>query len=153
MTSPLRFRIHALDHADAVFKTAEARSLALEVVTPPGALAYAGADYFTGMINTCRDTYPTAAVRAYLDCGTDGAVAVAAVAGGWPNIVLDRSAPSFDRVAAIADLHGVELMAVPPPAYDLQPFPDAEAACSDFIMKHRLTDNPKRGRNENHPQG
>jgi fructose/tagatose bisphosphate aldolase len=120
--------IHSLDHARAALAAATRLRRPILLHSAEGAAAYAGAGWFLAMVAAARADYPAADCEAVLDCGTQGGVALAALRGGCPAIVL-HGAPALRRkIAAIAAVHGAKLADAAQETLDLEHCPDPEAA-------------------------
>ncbi len=114
---------HNLDQAEGAMAFAAASRRPLTLLTAPGAAAYGGPGFYLAMVESARQRYPRAAVRAILDCGDDGAMAQMALSLGWRGLVLRGKATVRDKVRQIGESYNAEVLARPPKALD--PGPDA----------------------------
>ncbi len=81
---------------------AEARGVSIVLYSADGAAGYSGIGWFTSVIDAARADHPRAVFEAVLDCGSNGALAAAALRGGCRAVVV-RGTPALRRkLAAIA---------------------------------------------------
>lgn len=110
--------------------------------TAPGAARYAGPLYLKNLIlqTLCAEPRPSGAGRLdqiVLDCGDDGALALAALRIGWRTILFLGS-PSL-RAEVEASANGVEVLTYAAPALDLLEEINPNTACYAWLS----TDNPE----------
>lgn len=100
--TPRAVIVHSLEQARAALAAAEARGVPIALYSAEGAAGSSGIGWFASVIEAARAEHPRAVFEAVLDCGSNGALAVAALRGGWRAIVF-RGTPALRRkLAAIA---------------------------------------------------
>jgi len=107
--------VHGL--ADA--RLALSAGLPVTLLSAPGAALYAGCGWWQALVAQARAARPDVAVADILDCGEASGQALAALRIGQRFLVLRRSAPGRDAVAAIAAGRGGAVLPAAPPALDL----------------------------------
>lgn len=127
--APPALIVHHLEHMQAAVRTAAASGRGLTVITPPQAGRFAGPAYHLELLRQAIAGRTDVEIRAILDCGDDAALALFALAMGWPAVVLSGRQPARSRVADIARQHGAQVLARRPRAIDLATTPDLDAAC------------------------
>jgi len=107
----------------------------LRLRTAPGAAAYAGVDYLRAAARAAgldRDGN----IDIVIDCGADGALAVAAINSGWRKIGFSGPAMVAAKLADIAAQAGAELVRLDqPPALDLGRDADPERRLKALLAK------------------
>jgi hypothetical protein len=89
------------------------------LLSAPGAALYAGCGFWRALMERARQEFPGAAVMDVLDCAGGSGQALGAVRIGQKLLVLERTAPGWQAVAAIAAQLGGTVLAAAPPAIDL----------------------------------
>jgi hypothetical protein len=107
--------VHGLAHVRAAL----APGLAVTLLSAPGAALYAGCGFWRALMERARQEFPDVAMMDVLDCADGSGQALGALRIGQRLLVLERSAPGWDAVAAIATKLGGRVLAAPPPAIDL----------------------------------
>jgi hypothetical protein len=92
--------IHSLEQARAALAAAEARGVPVVLYSAEGAAGSSGIGWFTSVIEAARADHPRAVFEAVLDCGSNGALAVAAMRGGCRAVVI-RGTPALRRKLAV----------------------------------------------------
>lgn len=124
MASVLRSRVGPAYPAVIVHGLDDAR-LALSVGRPvtllsaPGAALYAGCGWWRALVRRAQAEYPDVAMADVLDCADAAGQALAALRIGQSWLVLWRTAPGWDEVAAIAAAQGGGVLDAAPAALDL----------------------------------
>lgn len=100
--TPRAVIIHSLEHARAALAAAERLDRPIVLYSAEGAAAYGGAAWFQSIVAAAQEACPRARYEAVLDCGTNAALAVAALRQGCRAVAV-RGAPALRRkLAAIA---------------------------------------------------
>lgn len=107
--------IHGLVHARSALRFGAPVTL----LSAPGAGLYAGCLFWRELVRAARAEYPDAAAADILDCGDGSGQALAALRIGQRRLILARSAPGWQAVAAIAAAEGGAVLEVRPSALDL----------------------------------
>jgi hypothetical protein len=107
----------------------------VSVVTPVNAGRYAGPAYYLEMLHRVGREYPDARFDGLLDCGDDAAIAVAALAMGWPGVILRGNAAARERVADIANRTKGRVLARRPVTTDLTGTTDPGAFCRACFVR------------------
>lgn len=94
--------IHSLEQARAALAAAEACGVPIVLYSAEGAAGSSGIGWFTSVIEAARADHPRAVFEAVLDCGSNGALAVAALRGGCRAVVIRGTAPLRRKLAVIA---------------------------------------------------
>ncbi len=132
--------IHDIDHARAALSAAETLGCAVTLVSAPSAGASLGPEVFTALMAAALDASPSVNVYWILDCGRDPAFAVAALAAGVPQVVLDAHSPAFARVRAIAEQVGARVHAdLEYPFLDLADVADPVVTCRNWLAEREKT--------------
>ena len=99
--------VHSLDHARAAASVAAELERSVTLVSAPGAAAYAGPAWFAALVRLVRGEFPSARLRAVLDCGEAPGFALAALReGGIDAVRLVAPQAVLAKVAAIAAQSG-----------------------------------------------
>ena len=109
--------VHGLPDSLAALRAAAGAPVTL--LSARGAALYAGCLWWREVIRQAIETVPGAAVADILDCADAGGIALSAFRVGQRAIVLDRDAPGYAAVVAIAAELGATVLPRAPPALDL----------------------------------
>jgi hypothetical protein len=107
--------VHGLDDARRVLAVGRPVTL----LSAPGAALYGGCGWWAALARLARAEFPDVPVTDILDCGDGSGAALAALRIGQRMLILARSAPGWDEVAAIASGQGGDVLAVAPEALDM----------------------------------
>jgi hypothetical protein len=107
--------VHGIDHARQALSVGRPVTL----LSAPGAALYAGCGWWRALVQEARTAVPTVAVADVLDCADGSGQALAALRIGQLWLVLWRTSPGWDEVAAIAAEHGGGVLEAAPVALDL----------------------------------
>ncbi len=111
--------VHGLDQAHDALAAAERVGVAVDLLSGPGAAAYAGAAWWLAMTRAARAAYAAVAGRDILDCADEAGIAVEALRAGIRAIVFEGAQTQAERLAAIAEAMGAEVLRSRLPALDL----------------------------------
>ena len=120
--------VHALAHAVAAL----AAGRPVTLLSGLGAASYAGCGWWRALVAAARARHPDTPARDILDCADAAGRALEALRIGQKALVLWRSAPAYDAVAAAAVECGAELMPERPPSLDLAG-PGASRRLGDWL--------------------
>ena len=129
--------VYSLAHAVAALEAARERAVVL--LSAPGAGIYAGAGWWTAVVDAARNAMPAAPFSAILDCGADAGAAMAALRAGAAIVVFTGRSDVAERLAGIAAQRDARLLtARPQHALDLAEcfFADGDALrrhCAEFF--------------------
>ncbi len=133
--TPRAVIIHSLEHARGALAAAEARGLPIVLYSAEGAAGSSGIGWFTAVIEAARADHPRATFEAVLDCGFNGALAVAALRSGCGAIVI-RGTPALRRkLAAIAAGAAARIDNGARGALDLRHSKDPRGAVIAWLMR------------------
>ena len=121
------------EDARTALDAARLLGVGLVLRTAPGALAYAGAPYLKRLAEIAVEAAPGAEAHLVLDCGADGAAALAGLRAGWPAVVCAGRRAMGVKIADIAAQLGAECHTRRPPALDLAGLADPFAACVAWL--------------------
>lgn len=107
--------VHGLADARAVLAVGRPVTL----LSSPGAGLFAGCLWWRALVAAATAEVPGANVMDVLDCADGAGQAMAALRCGVSRLVLWRSAPGWDAIAAIAAGQGGFVLAMAPPALDV----------------------------------
>ncbi len=126
--------VHSLDHARAAASVAAELERSVTLVSAPGAAAYAGPAWFAALVRLVRGEFPSARLRAVLDCGEAPGFALAALReGGIDAVRLAAPQAVLAKVAAIAAQSGAGIDDDEGAGLDLLGTDDPRAACRAFL--------------------
>jgi len=125
--------IHSL--ADARMALAAAREVGepLTLLSAEGAAGFAGALWFREVVAAARAEYPEVAVTAILDCGDKPGHLLAALRCGLKSLCFTGRRRARERLAAIAEAYGAEILAGRVEALDLFGQKDPASACRAWL--------------------
>jgi hypothetical protein len=107
--------VHGVDDVQLVL----AVSHRVTLLSAPGAAGYGGCFWWHMLMRQARAIVPEACIPNVLDCADDSGRALEAMRIGLRGLILERSAPGWDRVADTAAARGVTLLAEAPAAFDM----------------------------------
>jgi len=107
--------VHGLDDARLVLAVGRPVTL----LSAPGAALYAGCGWWAALVRLARAEFPDVPVADILDCNDGAGQALAALRIGQRTLVLARSAPGWEEVAATAARQGGRVLASAPDALDM----------------------------------
>jgi hypothetical protein len=107
--------VHGINHARQALSVGRP----LTLLSAPGAALYAGCGWWRALVRQARTAVPDVAVADVLDCGDGSGQALAALRIGQLWVVLWRTSPGWDEVAAIAAERGGGVLEAAPAALDL----------------------------------
>jgi hypothetical protein len=89
-----------------LFHTAEQAETALaagapNLVTTPGASAFAGPAYLAEAVAHARALHPKSRAEAWIDCGEDAGMVLRAIKAGWRHVVFAGRGPAMGRITDI----------------------------------------------------
>ena len=113
------FVFHDLPQAEQALDAAARAGRPILLLTPPGGARYAGEGFYRAVLQAAEDRHPDARATAILDCGDDGALALAALAAGWKAIILGGSEKVGRKVTSVAERYEAHLHRRRPKALDL----------------------------------
>jgi len=126
-SSPLRFRVHNLDHARCAIGAARAAGRPVVLESPAAAAGWQGIGWWRRLRTALEAEFgPVALV---LDCADAPGHALAALRDGCRAVRLAAPAATLQRVAAIARAYGAALETTPAQAIDLLDAADPAAIC------------------------
>ena len=96
-----------------------APGLPVTLISEQGAGLYGGAGWWRAVVAKARAIYPATPAQDVLDCADGSGQALAALRIGQQLLVLDRSAPGWEAVCAIAMERGGGVLSVRPLSLDL----------------------------------
>jgi len=132
------FIVHSLDHARAALAAAAEAGAAVVLVSPPGAAAFMGAEYFRAMVARARAEHPAAEAEAVLDCADKAGHALGAIRNGAEAVRFTGPKATREKLAAIAHAAGARLHSGRVRALDLASVPDPwRAARAHLAAKAR----------------
>lgn len=111
--------MHGLDQARAALAAAERLGVAVDLLSGPGAAAYAGAAWWGALTATARREHPAVPGRDILDCAGEAGLAIAALRAGIRTVVFTGAEAQAERLAALARGLEAELLRARPAALDL----------------------------------
>lgn len=120
--------VHSLDQAQLTARIAAELGRPVTLLSAEGAAAYVGPAWFAEVVAAARRQTPEATVAAYLDCGARPGDALAAFRAGAPGVIFTGRAEIADKLAALAEAHGLPFLKARPAALDLLDRPEPEAA-------------------------
>jgi hypothetical protein len=124
-----------LEHARAALAAAEARGAPIVLYSAEGAAGSSGIGWFTAVVEAARADHPSAVFEAVLDCGSNGALAVAALRSGCGAIVI-RGTPALRRkLAAIAAQSAARIDDGASGALDLRHSADPQGAVIAWLSR------------------
>lgn len=107
--------VHGMHHA----RQALAVGRPVTLLSAPGAALYAGCGWWRALVEQARTAVPDVAMADILDCADGSGQALAALRIGQLWLVLWRTSPGWDEVAAIAAARGGRVLETSPAALDL----------------------------------
>lgn len=135
--------VYALADACAALAAAVALDVAVTLVSPPGAAAFAGPGWFRELAAQARDAVPGARFDSVLDCGGAAGHALAAIREGVAAISFDGPDTVRAKIADIAAQAGCALVDIDyETALDLDGVADAAAACREWLARYRANSRP-----------
>lgn len=129
--------IHALADARAALTAAAELGLPVRLVSPPGAPAYLGIDYFQDVADAAREEFPGVDAQFVLDCDDQTGFALAALRQGVNRIHVRVEDDLRRRIADVATQLGACLEDIIAPALDLEYVDDPVAACRAWLSEAR----------------
>ncbi|MHA1569763.1 MAG: hypothetical protein ACTSXZ_09850 [Alphaproteobacteria bacterium] len=128
--------VHSLDHALCAARAAMEVGRGLDLLSGPGAGAYAGAGWWAAIATETGSAFPDLVARFILDCGDDAGAAMAALRGGIGHLAFDGPPALARRVADMAAQSGAEIVDIARPTLDLGGLSrgaDIAAACREWL--------------------
>lgn len=127
--------IYSLEHGRAAVAAAAALTVPVALHSPEGAGLSWGAPLFRDMVATAAAAYPTADVRAVLDCSDAPGVAANAFRHGIVAVRVQARQEVLAKIAAIASQCGGELVpwTSAAPVLDLRDVDDAVRVCRQWL--------------------
>lgn len=89
------------------------------LLSAEGAVAYAGSAWWRALVDRAAAEYPNVACDNILDCADASGLALGALRIGQRRIILQKAAPGWAEIAAIAATLGCDVLTERPPALDL----------------------------------
>lgn len=115
MKRPPAVAVHGLAQACAVVGS----GLDATLISGPGAGWYAGAAWWLAVLQAAREACGVGPVADILDCADAPGAAISALRLGQRLLVLESDCPAFERVSAMAQALGAEVLPTRPPCLDL----------------------------------
>jgi hypothetical protein len=134
---PVCFTVHSLAHVRAALEAGRDSGRPVVILSAAGAGAFAGAEWFLGLIRQAEAAFPDMAFAAILDCGDRGGDVLAALKAGAHQIVFTGHPDAARRLRAIAAETGAEILDMRPSAIDLLNATDPAYAAR--VAAHRPT--------------
>jgi hypothetical protein len=126
--------VYALADACAALQAAAEQNMAITLVSPPGAAAFAGPGWFRELMAQARDAVPGARFDSVLDCAGEAGHALAAIREGVEAICFNGPDAARRKIEDIAAQAGCALVGIDyAHALDLDQVADAQAACRDWL--------------------
>jgi len=126
--------VYALADACAALEAAAARDIAVTLVSPAGAAAFAGPGWFREVVAQAAAAVPDAAFDHVLDCADDAGHAMAAIRDGATAIRFEGPAAVRRKIKDIAAQSGCALADIDyDRALDLDNCDNAVRACGDWL--------------------
>jgi hypothetical protein len=127
--------IYSLEHGRAALAAAAALAVPVALRSPDGAALSWGAPLFRDMVATAAAAFPTADVRAVLDCGDAPGVAANAFRHGITAVRLQARPEVLAKIAGIAGQRDGEVVpwTSPAPILDLRDVDDAPGVCRQWL--------------------
>jgi hypothetical protein len=88
------------------------------LLSPPAAASFGGVGWWRALADAARDRFPGTILADVLDCADAAGLAMGAIRMGQKALILDPSAPGYERVATIAAAANVKLLRSRPPPRD-----------------------------------
>ncbi len=127
--------VHGINHARQALSVGRPVTL----LSAPGAALYAGCGWWRALVRHARTAVPDVAVADVLDCADGSGQALAALRIGQLWLVLWRTSPGWDEVAAIAAERDGGVLEAAPPALDLATR-GAERRLHDWLQRGTTPD-------------
>lgn len=120
---------------DALRAAAAAAALGarLELLSAPGAVAFAGCGWFAALARATAAAFPDLPLSWTPDCGDRAGDALEALNDGCPAVIFTGDAAAAARLADIAAQRGARLLRRRPDALVLRPGGDPLAACRSYL--------------------
>ena len=130
--------IHSLDHARVALGAAAEAGVPVTLASAPGAAAYTGPAWFREVVRIARADFPQVEVSAVLDCGTRAGDVMAALRLGLERVRFTGKKAVAEKLTAMADAWGAELLTGRIEALDLRGERDPSAACRAWLAKGKM---------------
>lgn len=124
--------VHHLEHARVALQTARNVGAHVTLQSPPTAAMYLGVSYIQTMFDTaCAEIPPLC--TCILDCGSDPAIAMEAMASGCTHIRINTSEHVLAKLNDIAMQSGCTIVTGTYDALDLHNQADIATACQNWF--------------------
>ncbi len=127
--------IHSLAHARAALGAAAEAGVPVTLASAPGAAAYGGPAWFREVVRIARRDFPQVEVSAVIDCGGRAGDVMAALRLGLERVRFTGKKAVAEKLAAMADELGAELVTGRLEALDLRAERDPAAACRAWLAE------------------
>jgi fructose/tagatose bisphosphate aldolase len=128
--------VHGLDDARAALRAAQELRVPVTLISGPGGGSYAGAGWFSAVIEKAGREFPDVSVAAILDCDDASGHALGALRGGVKAVRFTGRADVAAKLADIAAAQGAVLITGDIATLDLRAHRDPVAACKAWLADH-----------------
>ena len=125
--------IHSLAHARAALAAAAEFDVPVTLSSAPGAAAYVGPGWFQEVAAQARDAFPEVEATVLIDCGARPGHVLAALRTGFACVRFTGGKAVSERLAAIAEAYGAELVTGRLDALDLRLATEPATACRAWL--------------------
>jgi len=131
--------VHTLEQATAALAVAAELKKPIVLQSAPDAIFYAGALYLFKMFEQAQKSQPKAEATCILNCGDARAEAISAMQMGHKHIRSNAEPELREKLANIAESHGITLHTGPYEALDLSTVRNAKTACRAWLENNLET--------------
>jgi hypothetical protein len=131
--------VHSLDHARAALAAAAALGRPVTLLSAPGAPEYAGVVWFAKIATLAAADSPDAVYRAVIDCADRPGLVLAALRHGMTHVRFTGPKATAEKLSAIAEEMGAELLGGRLSALDLRAQTDPYAASRAWLQARSTT--------------
>jgi len=132
--------VHTLEQAAAALAIAAELEKSIVLQSAPDAIFYAGALYLLKLFEQAQKSQPKAKAIFILNCGDARAEAISAMRMGHKHIRSNAAPELREKLASIAESHGITLHTGPYEALDLLNVRNVKKACRDWLANVVETD-------------
>jgi fructose/tagatose bisphosphate aldolase len=125
--------IHSLEHARAALAAAAALEVPVTLASAPGASAYAGPAWFQEVVRLAKAEFPGVEADATMDCAERPGDVLAALRQGLLRVRFTGRKAVAEKLAAMAEAQGAELVTGRLRALDLRGLTDPDTACRAWL--------------------
>ena len=128
--------IHNWDQLKAALEVGQELKSPLFLSSPPGAVGYAGINYFNNLIIHAHQDYPDVTFRFTLNCGDSAGWVLSSLRHGIKRVSFIGEKVMQEKLASIARQYNAELItSLPQDVLDLEGCDDANQACRDWLLR------------------